>query len=149
MNCTTMESALNLSAFAQPFVLGDAIKSWFTIFLEANQIVIAENLHALAFSDIATTRELRQLQLQLISSSRLTILAPGREVNNLPLAAGLAGTRRGNLLTVIPSQTSVKKQECRRTYRRKRSSCFKSPPFKSGPRCGRTTIYQFTILCFR
>ena len=55
-----MESASKLSAVAQPFGVGDAIKSWFglfNLFLEANQIVIAENLHALTFSDIATSRE--------------------------------------------------------------------------------------------
>ena len=58
-NCTTVESASKLSALAQPFGVGDAIKSWFglfNLFLEANQIVITENLHALNFSDIATSR---------------------------------------------------------------------------------------------
>jgi hypothetical protein len=47
-NCTTIESAAKLSALAQPFGAGDAIKSWFglfNLFLEAYQIVIAENLH--------------------------------------------------------------------------------------------------------
>jgi len=56
-----MESASTLLALAQPFGVRDAIKFWFglfTLFLEANQIVIAENLHASAFSDIATSREL-------------------------------------------------------------------------------------------
>ena len=56
-----MESASKLSALAEPFGVGDAIKSWFglfNLFLEANQIVIAENLHVSAFSDIATSREL-------------------------------------------------------------------------------------------
>ena len=75
-----MESALKLSAFAQPFGVGDAIKSWFglfNMFLEANQIVIADNLHALTFSDIATSRELLRCQLQQITSSRSTILASG------------------------------------------------------------------------
>ena len=51
-----MESTSKLSALAQPFVVGDAIESWFglfNLFLEANQIVIAENLHASLFSDIA------------------------------------------------------------------------------------------------
>jgi len=41
-----MESTSKLSALAQPFGVGDAIKSWFglfNLFLEANQIVIAEN----------------------------------------------------------------------------------------------------------
>ena len=40
-----MESALKPSALAQPFDIGDAIGSWFglfNLFLEANQIVIAE-----------------------------------------------------------------------------------------------------------
>jgi len=48
-----------------------------------------------------------------------------REVSKLPLAAGP--------LTVIPSQTSVTKQECRREYHRKRAARFKSPPSKGGP----------------
>jgi len=55
-----MESASKLSALAQLFGVGAAIKSWFRLFnffLEANQIVIAKNLHASAFSDIATFRE--------------------------------------------------------------------------------------------
>ena len=65
-----MESALRLSALAQPFGVGDALKSWFglfNLFLEPNHIVVAEHLHASAFSDIATSRELlsRQLQLKL------------------------------------------------------------------------------------
>jgi hypothetical protein len=53
-----MESALKLSALAQPFGVENAIKSWFglfNLFFEANYIVIAENLHASAFSDIATS----------------------------------------------------------------------------------------------
>jgi len=56
-----MESASNLSALAQPVGVRDAIKSLFglfNLFLEANQIGIAEILHASAFSDIATSREL-------------------------------------------------------------------------------------------
>jgi len=71
-----MESASKLSALTQPFGVGDAIKSWFelfTFFLEANQIVIAENLHASALSDISTSRKLLKRQLQLITSSRSTI----------------------------------------------------------------------------
>ena len=55
-----MQSASKLSAFARLFDVWDAIKSWFglfKLFLEANQIVIAENLHASTFSDIATFRE--------------------------------------------------------------------------------------------
>jgi len=78
----------------------------FTLFLEANQIIIAENLHASAFSDIATSRKLLKRQLQLITSSRSTILASGREVYNLPLAAGLAGARRVDPLKVIQSPVS-------------------------------------------
>jgi len=72
-----MDSASKVSALAQPFGVGDAIKSWFglfNLFLEANQIVIADNLHALNFSDIATSRELRIRQLQIITSSRSNIL---------------------------------------------------------------------------
>jgi hypothetical protein len=56
-----MESASKLLALAQPFDVGDTFKSWFglfNLFLEVNQIVIAENLHASTFSDIATSREL-------------------------------------------------------------------------------------------
>ena len=83
-----MESASTLPALAQPFGVGDAIKSrfgWFSLFLEAYQIVIAENLHVLTFSDITTSRDLLKHQLQLITSSRSTILASDREVNNFPL----------------------------------------------------------------
>ena len=82
--------------------------------MRANQIVIAENSHASVFSHIATSRELLRRQLGIIKSSRPTILASGREVNNLPLAARLAGVRRVDPLTVIPSQTSVTIQELRR-----------------------------------
>ena len=56
-----MEPASKLSALAQQFGVGDAIESWFgllNLFLETNQTVIAEKLHALTFSDIATSREL-------------------------------------------------------------------------------------------
>ena len=119
------------SASAQPFGVGDPIKSWFglfNLFLEANQIVLAENLHASAVSDIATSRKLLKRQLQLIKSSRSTILATGREVNNLPFeSAGLAGARRVDPLQVIPSQTSVTKQERRRAYRRKCSARLRPP----------------------
>ena len=44
-----MESTSKLAALPQPFGVGDAIKSWFglfNLFLEADQIVIVENLHA-------------------------------------------------------------------------------------------------------
>ena len=85
------------SALVQPFGVGDASKLWFglfNLFLEANQIVLAENLHALTISDIALYRDLLRRQLQLITSSCLTILASGTEMNNLPLAAGLTGARR-------------------------------------------------------
>ena len=61
-----MESALKLSALAQPFGVGDAIKSWFglfNLFLEADQFVLAENLHVSALSYIATSRELLRRQL--------------------------------------------------------------------------------------
>ena len=56
-----MNSASKLSALAQPFRVGDAIKSWFrplNLILKANQIVITENLHASAFSEIAKLRKL-------------------------------------------------------------------------------------------
>jgi len=56
-----MDSASKFSALAQPFGVGDAMNSWFgllNLFLDANQIVIAENLHDSAFSDIATSRKL-------------------------------------------------------------------------------------------
>jgi len=100
-----MDFASKLSALAQPFDVGDAIKSWFglfNLFLEANQIFIAENLHASTFCDVATSRELLRCQLQLTASLRLTTLASGREVNNLPYnSAGLAGARRVDPLKVI------------------------------------------------
>ena len=113
---------LQLSALAQPFGVGDAIRSWFglfNLFLEANQTIAADNLHALTFSYIATSQELLRRHLQLITSLRSTILASGREVNKLPLATGLAGARRMDLLKVIQSPVSLTKQECRRAYRRK------------------------------
>ena len=76
-----MQSTLKLLAFAQPSGVGDAIKSWFwlfNLFLEANQIVIAKNLHASAFSDIAKSRALLRHQLQVITSSHSSILYSGR-----------------------------------------------------------------------
>ena len=82
---------------AKPFDVGDTIKSGFglfNLFFEANQFVTAENFRALPFSEIATSRELLRRQLQLITSSRSTTLASNEKVNNLPLAAGLAGARR-------------------------------------------------------
>jgi len=130
-----MDSASKLSASAQPFGVGDALKSWcglFDLFLEANQIVIAENLHSSTFSDIALSRDLLQRQLHLIKSSRSSIFASGAEMNNLPLAAGLAGARRVDLLKVIHSPVSLTKQDRRRAYRRKRNARLTSPPFKCG-----------------
>jgi hypothetical protein len=53
-------------------------------------------------------------------------------VNNLLLAAGLAGARRVDPLKVIQSPVSLTKQERKRAYRRKRSARFKSPPFTCG-----------------
>ena len=88
MESASKLSASKLSALAQQFGVGDAIKSWFglfNLFLEANQIVLSENVYASAFSDIAKLRKLLRRQLQLITSSRSTILASGREVNNSPL----------------------------------------------------------------
>jgi hypothetical protein len=131
-----MESASRLSALAQPFGVGDALKSWFglfNLFLEANQIIVEENLHALTFSDIATSRELLRRQLQLITSSRSATLASDREVNNLPLAAGLAGARRVDPLKVVHSPVSITRQERRRAYRRKRNARLNSSPLKCGP----------------
>ena len=127
-----MESASKLSVLAKPFGVGDAIKSWFglfNLFLEANQIVIAENLDALTFSDIATSRELLKRQLPLITSSSSTTLASDREVNNLPLTAGLEGARRMDPLKVIQSPVSLTRQERRRACRRKRNARLNSPPF--------------------
>ena len=54
-------------------------------------------------------------------------------MNNLPLAAGLAGARRVDPHKVIHSPVSLTKQERRRAYRRKRNARLKSHPFKSGP----------------
>ena len=74
LNCTVIESASELSALAQPFGVGDTIKSWFGLFdliLEANQIVIAENSHASAFTDFSTSLELLRRQLQITTSSRI------------------------------------------------------------------------------
>ena len=106
----------------------------FNLFLEANQIVVAENLHALTFSDIATSRELLKRQQQLITSWRSTILSSGKEMNNFPYeSVGLADTRRVDALKVIPSQTSVTKQDRRRAYLRKRSERIRLPTFKCGP----------------
>ena len=111
-----MESASKLSALIQPFGVEDTVKSWFelfNLFLEANQIVIADNLHASAFSDIATSQELLRRQLQIITSLRSTILSSDI-VSNMPFeSSGLSGARRSDLLEVIPSQTSVTKQERR------------------------------------
>ena len=86
------------------------IQFWIVkLFLEANHIVMVENLHASASSDIATSREL----LQLITSSCSSILRLE--------SAGLAGARRVDPLEVIKSPTSLTKQERRRAIRRKRS----------------------------
>ena len=55
-----------LSALAELFGVGDALKSWFglfKLFLEAHQIIVTENLHALIFSDIATSQALLRRQL--------------------------------------------------------------------------------------
>ena len=80
-----MKSASKLSALAHAFGVGDVIKSWFelfNLFLKANQIVLAENLHASAFFDTHTSRELFRRQLQLITSSCSAISASCKEVNN-------------------------------------------------------------------
>jgi len=56
LNHKTIESAPKLSALAQPYDNGDAIKLYlklFNLFLEANQIIIEESFHTIAFSDIA------------------------------------------------------------------------------------------------
>jgi hypothetical protein len=113
-----MELASKLSPFAQPFVVGDAIKSWFglfNLFLKANQIVVAENLHASAFPDIATSLELLTRQLQLIASLRSSLLSSDRELINLPFeSAGLAGARMVDPLEAIQSPISLRKRERRR-----------------------------------
>jgi len=100
-----MESVLKLSAVAQqPFGVGDAIKSWFglfNLFLETDQIVIADNLHASVFSDIATSQELLKHQLQIITFSHfLTILGSGKDVKYLPFeSAGVAVTSSSSSFT--------------------------------------------------
>ena len=103
------------------------------MFLEANLIVIAENLYALTFSDIATSRDLLRRQLELITSSRSPTLASDREVNKLPLAAGLAGEKRVDQLQIILSPVSLTKQERRHAYRLKRYARIKSSSLQSGP----------------
>ena len=116
-----MDSASKLSTLVQPFGVGEALKSWFglfNLFLEASQIVIVEDLHAFNASDSATSRGLLKRQLQLITSSRSTILASGTEMNNLPVAAGLACARR---------------VERTRAYQRKRYTRLKSFPCQCGP----------------
>ena len=86
----------------------------FDLFFEANQIVIAKNLNVSALSYIATFQELLRRQLKLITSSPPIILASGREMNNLPVAAGLTGARSLDTLKVIQSPVSLTKQERRR-----------------------------------
>ena len=54
-------------------------------------------------------------------------------MDNLPLAAGLAGARRVDPLKVIQSPVSLPKQEHRRAYRRKQYARLKSPAFRCGP----------------
>jgi len=119
-----MESASTLSALAQPFGVGDAIKSWFelfNLFLEANQIIGAEKLHASAFPEIVKFQELLERQLRVITFSRSLILFTGRELHNFPLdSAGLSGARRVDPLKVIRSLISATHQVCRHAYKRKR-----------------------------
>ena len=120
-----MKPASKLSALVQRFGIGDAFKSWFglfNLFFEANQIVVAENLHASAFSDIATLRELLRRQLQLIASSHSSILSSGT-------------------LEVIQSPKSATKQKRRHAHRRKRSAC--GPPAVE-PRSITSTCSSFT-----
>jgi len=106
----------------------------FNLFLEANQIVVVEKLHALAFTDIATSQEILKRQIQLITSSQSSFFSSGSELNNLPFeSADPAGARRVSPLKVIHYQTSVRKQERRRAYCRNRSARIKSSPFKCGP----------------
>jgi len=73
------------------------------------------------------------VNFRLFTSSLSTILASGREVNNSPLAAGVAGARRVDPFEVIQSSVSLTKQQRRRAYDLKRSACIKSPPFKCVP----------------
>ena len=63
-----------------------------------------------------------------MTSSRSSTLGFGREANNLPLVAGLAGARRVGPLKVIQSPVSLIKQERRRAYRRKRYARLKCGP---------------------
>ena len=61
-----MELVSKLSALAQPFGVGDAIKPWyglFNLFLETSPIVNADGLNASAFSDIIAYWELLRRQL--------------------------------------------------------------------------------------
>jgi len=60
-------------------------------------------------------------------------LASDTEMNNLPLAADLAGARRVDPLEVIQSPVSFTKQEYSRAYRRKRYARLKSFPCKCVP----------------
>jgi len=119
--------------------------------LEANQLVIVDNLHALTFSDIATSWGLLRSQLQLITSSQSSILYTGRELNNLPFeSTDLAGARRADSLEVIKSPTSLIKQECRHACRCKFSehrgpSVVELQPFNQ-PSFGFTDRKLFTSL---
>jgi len=127
-----MESALKLSAFAQrQFGVGDAIKSWyglFNLFLEAYEIVIAENLHASAFSEIAKSRTLLRRQLQVITSSRSSIFSNGRELHSLPFeSVDIACARRVDPLEIIQSHMLATQQERRLAYRCKCRACLKPP----------------------
>jgi phage FluMu protein gp41 len=83
---------LKLSALAQLFGVENAIKSCFglfNLFLEANQIVIAEDLHTLTFSDIATSRELLRRQVQIITSLRSNILSSDKNRRATQVREGL------------------------------------------------------------
>ena len=123
--------------FSLAYRIGDAIKSWFELFnffLKANQIIIAENLHASTLSDIAKSRELLKRQLHVITSSRSSISFTSRGLHNLPFElAGLAGARRVDPVGVIQSLKSATKQESRRACRRKRNARLQSTQSKCGP----------------
>ena len=66
------------------------------------KLLLQKNLHALAFSEIVKSRERLGHQLQVVTSSRSSILFTARELHNLPFeSSGLAGARRMDPLEVI------------------------------------------------
>ena len=87
-------------------------------------------MHVLAFSDIATSRELLRRQFQLITFSRSSILSSGTyEVISSPKSA----TKQERRCT-YRRKRSVRLNFPQFTYRRKRSARPNFPQFKCGPR---------------